>query len=219
MVSIRFRWLMKRALIFLLPLALHAAPLPSDEASAYLSIVAASRPKQGATTVHFRETRTSPMLKNPAKAEGEMSFQAPDRFRRQTTDGGVLVSNGGTLWIYSPAGREAERYKLGSKGGDAFRGLMAVFNLQDVDKLFRFTVERSGDIHRVILIPKRRSERRMFDTMVLDIGPDKKLRHAWWSSSDGSKTDVIFSNERDAGVVSFEFRPPDGVKVSTPLGL
>ncbi|MGH8048697.1 MAG: LolA family protein [Chthoniobacterales bacterium] len=209
---------MKRAFLFLVPFVLHAAPLPDDQAAAYLEQLAASRPKQGATAVHFRETRTSPMLAKPAASEGEIYFQPPLMFRRETSDGGAMVCNGETLWIYSPADHEVERYKLESKGAEAFKGLMAAFNLQDVGQLFRFTVERADEITRITLVPKRRAERRMFDQMVLDVGPDKKLRRAWWSSPGGEQTDLHFSNERQTDSASFEFQPPAGVKVTAPLG-
>jgi len=209
---------MKRLLFFLLPLSLGAAPLPDDQAGAYIAQLAASRPREGATAVHFRETRTAPMLAKPASAEGEIYFQPPLKFRRETKDGNVMVSDGKALWIYSPQDREAERYRLDAKGAEAFKSLMAAFNLQNVDELFRCTVEQSGEIHRITLVPKRRSERRLFETMVLDVRPDRKLRHAWWSSPDGGQTDMIFSNERPASDVSFDFQPPAGVKVVMPLG-
>lgn len=127
-----------------------------------------------------------------------------------------MVSNGDTLWIYSPADREAERYKLNSKMAGAFAGLMAAFNFQDVERLFRFTVERDDNQYRVALIPKRRSESRMFKRMDLVVGSSQKLRSAAWTSPDGGKTEMVFSDERPAGFVTFEFQPPAGVKVTAP---
>jgi outer membrane lipoprotein-sorting protein len=210
---------MKRLLLILsFPVVLHAAPLPDQEAVGYLEKLAASRPQKSATVVHFRETRTSPMLTKPAVSEGELYFQPPDRFRREETAGNVMVSDGATLSIYTPANREVERYKLGSKNADAFKGLIAVFNLQDVARLFNFTVEREGGMSRITLVPKRKAGRRMFEQMVLDVGTDQKLRTAVWTSPNGERTEMIFSNERPAGKVSFEFQPPAGVKVTTPLG-
>lgn len=212
---------MIRAFLFLLlPVSLWAAPLPDDEAKAYLDQLAASRPKDSATTVHFRETRISPMLSRPAMAEGDLAFQPPARFRRKTVgeNGSLMVSNGEVLWIYYPAFKEVERYDLKSGAADAFRGLMSAFNLQDVARVFRFTVEREGDLHRVTLIPKRRSERRLFDELVLDVGPDQKLRRASWTSPDKERTEMIFSDEQRAANIDFDFQPAAGIRVTTPLG-
>lgn len=209
---------MKWLLLLLVPTALRAAPLADGDAAAYIERLAASRPREGAIAVDFREIRTTPMLAKPALSQGEIQLQPPMKFRRETSDGALMVSDGRTLWIYSPADREAERYSLEGRGADSFRSLMAAFNLQDVGASFRFTVEPAGDITRITLVPKRRSERRLFETMVLDIGPDQKLRHAWWSSPDGGQTDMVFSNERRVEAADFQFEPPAGVKVSQPLG-
>jgi outer membrane lipoprotein-sorting protein len=204
--------------LLLVPVLLHAEPLPGDEAAAYLAKVAASRPQKAAITVHFRETRTAPMLARPSVVEGELTFQPPDRFRREAKNGDVMVSDGATLWIYSPAEKTAERYKLGSRMADAFAGFMAAFDLRDVDRLFRYTVERAGALHRVTLVPKRRAERRLFEQMTLELGPDQKLRRVAWTSPDRESTTLEFSHERPAGKVSFTFEPPAGTSVRAPLG-
>jgi outer membrane lipoprotein-sorting protein len=204
-------------LIFLLPISLFAAPLPNDEAKTYLDQLAASRPKDAAVTVHFRETRSSPMLARPVVSQGELSFQPPSQFRRET-GGSLMVSNGKTLWIYYPAVKEAERYDLKAGAADAFRGLMSAFNFQDVSRLFRFTVEREDGGRRVTLVPKRRSERRLFDEMVLEIGPDQKLHRASWTSPEGERTEMTFSGEQREASPNFDFQPAAGVRVTTPLG-
>lgn len=212
---------MKRALLFcLLPVSLLASPLSNDDAKTYVEQLAASRPRDAAVVVHFRETRSSPMLAKPVVSEGEVAFQPPARFRRETTgaNGSLMVSNGETLWIYYPAFKEVERYDLKSGAVDAFRGLMSAFNLQDVARLFRFSVEFENNIHRVTLIPKRRSERRLFDALVLDIGADRKLQRASWASPGGERTEMTFSGEHAAASVNFDFQPSAGVRVTTPLG-
>jgi len=210
-------------LLLLSPAAAQAQKLLDAEARAWLQQLAVSRSSDAVTQVNFRETRTSPLLQAPVTAEGTLQFQPPDRFRRETTgrNGSVMVSDGTTFWIYYPAFQEAEKYSVKAGGGAAaaaMNALVAAFQARDLDKYFRCEVTREGDSHRVALEPRRRNERKFLASITLLIGPDQKLRHAAWTTPDGERTEVDFSGERTIPRGDFDFQPPNGTHVNTPLG-
>lgn len=209
--------------LLLSPAMARAQKLPDAEAQAWLQQLAASRSPDAVTAVNFRETRTSPLLQAPVMTEGTLQFQPPDRFRRETTgrNGSVMVSDGTTFWIYYPAFQEAEKYSVEAGGGAAaaaMNALVAAFQARDLDKFFRCEVTREGDSHRVALEPRRRNERKFLASITLLVGPDQKLRHAAWTTPDGERTEVDFSGERTILRGDFEFQPPNGTHVNTPLG-
>jgi chaperone LolA len=210
-------------LLLLSPDAAQAQKLPDAEAQAYLQKLAATRSGDAVTQVSFRETRTSPLLQAPVTTEGTLEFQPPDRFRRETTgrNGSVMVSDGTTFWIYYPTFQEAEKYSVKAGGGAAaaaMNALVAAFQARDLDKFFRCEVAREGDSHRVTLEPRRRNERKFLSSITLLVGPDQKLRHAAWMTPDGERTEVDFFGERTVARGDFEFQPPNGTHVNTPLG-
>jgi chaperone LolA len=210
-------------LLLLSPAVARAQKLPDAEVQAWLQRLAATRAGDAVTAVNFRETRTSPLLQAPVTTEGTLQFQPPDRFRRETTgrNGSVMVSDGTTFWIYYPAFQEAEKYSVKAGGGAAaaaMNALVAAFQARELDKYFRCEVTREGDFHRVALEPRRRNERKFLASITLLIGPDQKLRHAAWTTPDGEHTEVDFSGERTIPRGDFDFRPPNGTHVNTPLG-
>jgi chaperone LolA len=203
--------------------AARAQKLPDAEAQAWLQQLAATRSGDAVTQVNFRETRTSPLLQAPVTSDGTLQFQPPDRFRRETTgrNGSVMVSDGTTFWIYYPAFLEAEKYSVKAGGGAAaaaMNALVAAFQARDLGKFFRCEVTRDVDSHRVTLEPRRRNERKFLATITLLIGPDQKLRHAAWTTPDGERTEVDFSGEHTIAHGDFDFQPPKGTHVNTPLG-
>lgn len=209
--------------LLLSPAAARAQKLSDVDAQAYLQKLAASRAGDAVTAVNFRETRTSPLLQAPVTTEGTLQFQPPDRFRRETTgrNGSVMVSDGTTFWIYYPAFQEAEKYSVKAGGGAAaaaMNALVAAFQARDLDRFFRCEVTREGGSHRVALEPRRRNERKFLASITLLIGPDQKLRHAAWTTPDGERTEVDFSGERTISRGDFDFQPPNGTRVNTPLG-
>lgn len=162
------------------------------------------------------------MLREPVVERGTLAFDPPDKFLRRTENGNVAVSDGRTLWLYYPAVRQAEKYPLGtSRGpGEFFRLLAATVRLAELEKEFRVSGEATPDGHRLVLVPRSASIRRMLDSIVLDIDSKLRLRRSVITSKEGDRTETTYSNERlvPPGSPIFRFEPPAGTDVVSPLG-
>jgi chaperone LolA len=196
---------------------------PAD-ADAFIEQLAASRSAKGAVTVAFNEERALAALAAPVTTEGTLTFQPPNKFRRETRGerGSVAVSDGKTFWIYYPAFREAERYDLNSQRflQDTVTALMASMNAENLRREFRYRVRREGGIHVLELEPKRASLRKAVRSITLRIRPDFTAESNVMVFPEGDRATMTFSNEkpiRPSGS-EFTFTPPAGTRVSTPLG-
>jgi outer membrane lipoprotein carrier protein len=218
---------------FLLPsllLSLLAAPLvraqelSADEQNALVTKLQAHRAEQPALTAEFSEERTTALLKKPISTNGTIAFQAPSKFRRDLRGDApsLTVSDGKDLWIYYPNFKQAEHYTLGQKKffDDSIAALTAGLNFQNVDKFFRVVASREGSGHRVVLTPKSASLRRIVTALTVWMDGDGNIQKTDATLPKGDRVVTTYKNVRPAKTsdAKFEFTPPAGVEVTTPLG-
>jgi outer membrane lipoprotein-sorting protein len=200
-----------------------AEPTPGDE-KALLARLSEQRAQFPAMTADFTEERTTRMLNKPLRSTGTIAFQSPNKFRRelQGSSPSLTVSNGSELWIYYPNFKEAEHYTLGQKQffDDSLAALTAGLNFQDVERFFKVAPSREGDGWSIVLTPKSAGLRRLLTSLTVRLNADGAVERTEAILPKGDRVVTTYRNVRfvksvDAG---FDFKPPAGANVSTPLG-
>ena len=201
-----------------------AAELSAPERSTLLAQLRELHTKQPSLQADFTEQKTTHLLNHPVLSEGTISFQAPDKFRREVRDKNpsVTVSNGRTLWIYYPNFKEVETYALGQRAffDDSLAALTAGLNFQRIDEFYNFRAFREGDTYRLELVPKRPNLRRIVEELVLTLDSDFRPQRTDLKLPKGDRLVTNYRNARRTPLPAstFEFSPPADAHVSKPLG-
>ena len=180
------------------------------------------RPEASGVSLRFQEERRLPLLTDPVRESGTLQFLPPDKFRREVPGSSLTVSDGSTLWLYYPELQQAEKYPLARNRllSDSLRAITAALNLQNESRQFssRVTEERSG--YRIDLTPLRGPMRKAVQSISVWFSSDLKLQKIQILGTQGEETHIQFSDERPLkpSEGDFTFDPPQGVKVTEPLG-
>lgn len=167
------------------------------------------------------------LMKKPILSSGKVWFQPPNKFRREVkgSSPSLTVSDGRQLWIYYPNFKSAERYPLG-KGSPLDSTVAAInssLNLENVENTFQISATKT-DLPRagyeLTLLPRTAAMKRVFQTLHLRINDQLRVERTEMLLPNGDRIVTTYSNQT-RGVVPasmFEFTPPPGTEVSTPLG-
>jgi outer membrane lipoprotein-sorting protein len=200
--------------------ALNAQELSSKDVEVFLSRLAESR-RGAAMQADFREERRLSLMNQPVVETGTVSFLPPDKFHRQVKGGSLTVCDGETLWLYYPQFGAAETYTLSSNRPvrESVAAMTSGFGLQDLSKNYSVRVRKTADGYKAKLTPKTSSLRRTVSEVEVDISNELFARRLEIAGGEGDRTIITFSNERRASLSpeDFQFRPPEGVRVSEPL--
>ena len=215
-------------LLFLVLLATSActwaADLPLAETQALLKSLQEHRAKFPALTADFTEQKTTHLLTKPLTSEGTLSFQVPNKFRREVkgSSPSLTVSDGAKLWIYYPAFKEAELYTLGQRQffDDSIAALTAGLNFQNVEKFYTCTAAREADGYRLALTPRMGGLRRMVKELAVFVDAEFKIQRTETTLPKGDRLVTTYKNQRPAALPAgpFDFTPPADARISQPLG-
>jgi outer membrane lipoprotein carrier protein len=176
------------------------------------------------TQADFQEQRVIHLMKNPILSSGKVWFQPPNKFRREVTGNSpsLTVSDGRQLWIYYPNFKSAERYPLG-KGSPLDSTVAAInssLNLEDVENNFQIAAAKTGNGYELRLLPRAPSMKRVFQKLDLRINNELRVERTDMLLPNGDRIVTTYSNQTREPVSGsmFEFTPPAGTEVSTPLG-
>jgi outer membrane lipoprotein carrier protein len=176
------------------------------------------------TQADFQEQRVIRLMKNPIVSSGRIWFQPPDKFRREVKGNSpsVTVSDGRQLWIYYPNFKSAERYPLG-KGSPLDSTVAAInsaLNLENIENTFQISATKSDKGYELTLFPRTGSMKRVFQKLDLRINDNLRVERTDMLLPNGDRIVTVYSNQTRAQVppFTFEFKPPPGTEVSTPLG-
>jgi outer membrane lipoprotein-sorting protein len=204
--------------------AAHAEPLsPAD----LKSLLAQIQDKRGAAPqmqADFQEEKFIHLMTKPIMSAGKVWFQAPDRFRREVKGNSpsVTVSDGQQLWIYYPNFKSAEHYSLGKRSPlDAtMAALLAGLNLQNVESNYRVTASKIDNGYQLDLVPRRPSLKRFFQRLSVQINADSRAQRTEMLQPNGDRIVTTYSNHVTGPIPpsTFEFTPPPGTEITTPLG-
>ena len=212
----------KYAIVVVLTLTSIARTAPLSEADLKTRLAAI---RQNRTTqADFQERRAIRLMKNPVLSSGMVSFQPPNKFRREVKGNSpsVTVSDGRELWIYYPNFKSAERYPLG-KGSPLDATVAAInsaLNLENIETSFNISATKSDGGHELELLPRTAAMKRVFQKLDLRINDKFRVEGTDMLLPNGDRIVTIYSNQTRAAIPpsTFAFKPPPGTEVTTPLG-
>src|SRR2546421_2672364 len=211
------------ALIFFVPIV-RAQSLSEADIKNLLSRIAERRASAPDVRADFQEQKTMRLLNKPIVSSGKIWFHAPNKFRREITgnSSSVTVSNARDLWIYYPNFKSAEHYSLGkrSPADAAIAAINTALNLENAESTFRITGAKIDNRYALELTPRSPSMKRMFQKFALRLNGDLVAERTEMTQPNGDQVITTYSNQTRATIPSstFEFTPPPGTEVTTPLG-
>jgi len=200
--------------------AANSAPVSEADLKNLLAAIRQNR----ITQADFQEERVIRLMKKPLLSAGTVWFLPPNKFRREVKGGSpsLTLSDGRQLWIYYPNFKTAERYPLG-KGSPLDSTVAAInssLNLEDVENTFRISATKIDNKYELTLLPRTPSMKRVFQKLELRINDQLRVERTDMLLPNGDRIVTAYSNQTRGAVPGskFEFTPPPGTEVSTPLG-
>ena len=200
-----------------------AAPLPDSEVKNLLARIRENR----ITQADFQEQRVIRLMKKPLVSSGRVWFRPPNKFRREVKGNSpsVTVSDGQQLWIYYPNFKSAERYPLGKRSplDSTVAAINSALNLENIENTFQITATKIDPPqagYELSLIPRTASMKRVFQKLELHISDQLRAERTEMFLPNGDRILTSYSNQTRAPVPAstFEFKPPPGTDITTPLG-
>jgi len=196
------------------------APLSEGDLKNLLAGIRQNR----STQADFQEERVIRLMKKPILSSGRIWFQPPNKFRREVKGNSpsVTVSDGRQLWIYYPNFKSAERYPLG-KGSPLDSTVAAInsaLNLENIENMFQVNAAKTDKAYELALTPRAPSMKRAFQKLDLRINDNLRVERTDMLLPNGDRIVTTYSNQTRAPVPAstFEFKPPPGTEISSPLG-
>ena len=196
------------------------APLSGDELKNLFAAIRQNR----TTQADFQEERVIRLMKKPVTSSGRIWFLPPNKFRREVkgTSPSITVSDGRELWIYYPNFKSAERYPLG-KGSPLDATVAAInsaLNLENIESSFNVTATKTENGNELQLLPRTAAMKRVFQKLDLRINDKFRVERTDMLLPNGDRIVTTYSNQTRAAIppATFEFKPPAGTEVTTPLG-
>jgi outer membrane lipoprotein carrier protein len=207
-------------LAFALTSVAKSAPLSEADLKNLLAAIRQNR----TTQADFQEQRVIRLMKNPVLSSGTVWFQPPNKFRREVKGNSpsVTVSDGRELWIYYPNFKSAERYPLG-KGSPLDATVAAInsaLNLENIETSFNTSAMKADIGHELALLPRTAAMKRVFQKLDLRINDKFRVERTDMLLPNGDRIVTTYSNQTRGTIPAstFEFKPPSGTEVTTPLG-
>src|SRR6476660_4134539 len=207
-------------LAFALASVAKSAPISESELKNLLAAIRQNR----RTQADFQDQRVIRLMQRPIVRSGQIWFQPPNKFRREVkgSSPSVTVSSGRELWIYYPNFKSAERYPLG-KGSPLDATVAAInsaLNLENIETFFNVMATTTENGNELQLLPRTASMKRVFQKLDLRINDKFRVDRTDMLLPNGDRIVTTYSNQTRAAIPpsTFEFKPPAGTEVTTPLG-
>src|SRR5438874_10056377 len=196
------------------------APLSEADLKNLLAGIRANR----TTQADFQEERVMRLMKKPIVSSGKIWFQPPNKFRREVKGNSpsITVSDGRQLWIYYPNFKSAERYPLGKSSplDSTVAAINSALNLENIENTFQINGAKTEKGYELALTPRTPSMKRAFQKLDLKINDNLRVERTDMLLPNGDRIVTTYSNQTRAPVPAstFDFKPPPGTEVTTPLG-
>jgi outer membrane lipoprotein carrier protein len=208
------------SLFLVLTCIAYSAPVSEADLKDLLASIRQNR----ITQADFQEQRMIRLMRNPILSSGKVWFQPPNKFRREVKGNSpsLTVSDGRQLWIYYPNFKSAERYPLG-KGSPLDSTVAAInssLNLADVENNFQVSAAKVENTYELRLSPRAAAMKRVFQKLNLRINDQWRVERTDMLLPNGDRIVTTYSNQTNSPVPAsmFEFTPPAGTDITTPLG-
>ncbi|MFN2621982.1 MAG: outer membrane lipoprotein carrier protein LolA [Chthoniobacterales bacterium] len=212
-------------LLLLLPARfLRADPLSPPDLKSLLGRIREKRAAAPQLQAEFQEEKNVKMLNKPISSSGRIWFQSPNKFRREAKGNSpsITVSDGQQLWIYYPKFHSAEHYSLGKHSPleAGINAITASLNLENVEATYHISATKEADGFQMQLLPRNPSMKRFLQTFTIRMNNDLQVVRTEMVQPNGDRIVTSYSNETRAPIPAstFEFTPPAGTEVTTPLG-
>ena len=210
--------------LFLLVPHLHAQTMSPADIKALLARIREQRAVTPNMQADFQEQRKIHLLDEPITSNGRVWFRAPNKFRleRKGNSPSVTVSDGQTMWIYYPKFKSAERYSLGKRSplDAAITAITTALNLEGVENSFHIAGNKVANGYDLELTPRNPSMKRIFQTLALHLNNDLFAERTEMIQANGDHIVTVYTNPAHAALPenTFQFTPPPGTDITTPLG-
>ena len=201
-----------------------ASPMTQTDINQLVQKLQALHNSNPSLEANFREERHLAMLKDPVVNEGKVWFTLPDKIRREIAGKtpSTTVIDGKKMSIYYPSYQQLEVYDLEKRPliKDSLRALTAGLNFREVANYYDMVGSKNGTEYQITLTPKTASVRKLVKTVDLTLDENLTPVRVIVQDTKGQVFTVTYTNVRREALPSstFEFSPPPGTKVSTPLG-
>ena len=221
---------MPKILLLICALALmanvaQADPLSPADLKNLLARIREKRTAAPHAQADFREEKVIRLMNKPIISSGKVWFEVPNKFRREVKGNSpsVTVSDGQQLWIYYANFKSAERYTLGRRSplDSVIAAINTALNLENVENNFHITATKLPQAgYELELIPRSPSMKRMFQKLNLRINEELLVERTEMVQPNGDRIVTTYTNQTRAPIPrsTFEFTPPPGTEVTTPLG-
>jgi chaperone LolA len=220
-----FRSVLFVFLLLLLPSQLlHGEPLSPPDLKSLLGRIKEKRAAAPQLQADFQEEKNVKMLNKPIVSSGKIWFQSPNKFRREAKGNSpsITVSDGQQLWIYYPKFHSAEHYSLGKRSPleAGINAITASLNLENVETTYHISGTKESDGYQLQLMPRNPSMKRFLQTFTIRMNNDLQVARTEMVQPNGDRIVTTYSNESRGAIPAstFEFIPPTGTEVTTPLG-
>ncbi len=219
-----FKTLLCNVAFLALAFAANAQSLSPVEVKALLARIRDHRASAPNLAADFRQQRKVHLLDEPLLSTGKVWFQAPNKFRLEVKGNSpsVTVNNGQQLWIYYPKFNSAERYSLTrhSPLDAAIAALTAGLSMQNLEATYRVTARKEGSGYVMQLEPRSPSIKRLFQSLEITLNDRLQATHTDILQPNGDRMVTDYTSHSAAAIPAsqFQFTPPAGAEVSTPLG-
>jgi len=211
-------------LLLLSPALASAEPLSPADLKTLLGRIREKRASAPQVQADFQEEKNVRMLNKPITSSGKIWFQSPNKFRREAkgSSPSITVSDGQQLWIYYPKFKSAEHYSLGKRSPlDAgISAITASLNLENVEATYHISGTKEADGFQLQLLPRNPSMKRFLQTFTIKMNNESQVIRTDMVQPNGDRIVTNYSNESRGAIPAstFEFTPPAGTEVTTPLG-
>ncbi len=202
----------------------YAAPMSQSDVDQLIEKLRGIHDSKPSLAANFREERHVAMLREPVVNEGRVWLTIPDKIKREI-DGqnpSTTVINGKNMFIYYPKFKQVEEYDLEKRPmvRDSIQALTAGLDFRRVTEFYQVEASKEADGYQITLTPKTAQVKRLIKTAQIKIGPDLTPEAATVQLAKGGTVSVSYSNVRREALppATFEFSPPPGSTVTTPLG-
>ena len=203
---------------------LRAEPLSPADLKSLLGRIKEKRAAAPQMSADFQEEKNVKMLNKPIVSSGKVWFQSPNKFRREAKGNSpsITVSDGQQLWIYYPKFHSAEHYSLGKHSPleAGINAITASLNLENVEATYHISGTKEPDGYQLQLLPRNPSMKKFLQTFSIKMNNDLQVIRTEMVQPNGDRIVTTYSNETRGAIPAstFEFTPPAGTDVTTPLG-
>jgi chaperone LolA len=203
---------------------LRAEPFSPADLKSLLGRIREKRASSPQMQADFQEEKNVKMLNKPIASSGKIWFQSPNKFRREAKGNSpsITVSDGQQLWIYYPKFHSAEHYSLGKHSplDPGINAITASLNLENVESTYHISGTKEADGYQLQLLPRNPSMKRFLQTFTIRMNNELQVSRTEMVQPNGDRIVTTYSNETRAPIPAstFEFTPPAGTDVTTPLG-